>query len=267
MSGMLQPVGPEPARTYWIRRGILLAVVLVLASLVVLVVANLTRAAVATAPPPVIAVPPTESPTSGPTAASSSAVAPTPATPTPIPTPNGSSTGRPPVASATPTTSVAPSPAPSTTPSSTQPSRSTVAEPNPTTTIVGTPDCRPADLRVTLKGDRSLSPGQNTTFRLSLVNGGAQTCLASVSDAVFELEVVSGKDRIWSTRDCGKALSDFDKKLAAKAAVGWTVTWNGERSVKGEKCQQGSPTPKAGTYWAAAQLKGADPVRLRMIIS
>ena len=54
MSGVLHPMGPEPAQTYWVRRGVLLAVVLLLATIVVFGVANLTKAAVATAPPPPI---------------------------------------------------------------------------------------------------------------------------------------------------------------------------------------------------------------------
>ena len=137
----------------------------------------------------------------------------------------------------------------------------------PTPTVIGTPDCRPAGLRVTLKGDRGLSPGQNNTFTLSLINPGTQTCLASVTDGNFELKIFSGKDRIWSSQDCAKTLAAFDKKLAARADVSWKMTWNGERSVKGKECERGSDTPLAGTYWATAQLDGAKPVQLRMIIS
>ena len=111
-----------------------------------------------------------------------------------------------------------------------------------------------------MKGDRSLSPGQNNTFRLSLTNGAAHTCLASVTSKNFELKIFSGKDRIWSSRDCAKTLAAFDKKLATRAEVAWKMTWNGERSVKGKECKRGTDTPAAGTYWATAQLAGAKPV-------
>jgi hypothetical protein len=255
MSGVLHPVGPEPARTYWIRRGVLVAVAIMLAVLVVLAVTSLTKAAVATAPPPVI--PPVEtSPTPSP---QSSTPGPTsvPATSTsparsPAPGPTTSTIAR-----------ATPSAEPSITPS-VEPSATTSGSPSPRT--IGTPDCRPNDLRVTLKGDRTLSPGQNVTYRLSLINGSGQTCLASVTDTNFELKIYSGNDRIWSSRDCTKALQDFDKLLAAQADVDWMMTWNGERSVKGEKCQQGSEPPRSGTYWATAQLAGAQPIQLRMII-
>lgn len=261
MSGVLHPTGPEPARTYWVRRGVLLAVVLLLALGVVFAVASLTKAAVATAPPPPL--PPAASQEQS----TSPSVGGGPSTPISAPTSSVGSSSRP-SASASSSASSAAKPSASTgAQRSASGSASATAKPSPTTTVVGTPDCRPADLRVTLKGDRSLSPGQNTTFRLSLVNGGERTCLVSVTDKNFGLKIYSGKDRIWSSQDCAKRLDAFDKKLAAKGDVTWKMTWDGERSVKGKTCQRGTDTPLAGTYWATAQLKGADPVQLRMIIS
>lgn len=265
MSGMLHPVGPEPARTYWIRRGVLAAVAVLLALGVVVAVANLTKAAVATAPPPAVLPADSPSPSTGSGGATSTA------------SPGGSPS--PVLPGATPAASTSAQPSPSVTgtasasaPASTDPTpgarASTSPRPSakPTTTTVGTPDCTPAELRVTIKGDRSLGPGQKNRFTLSLTNGGDQTCLTSVTDQNFELKVYSGKDRIWSSRDCSKTLADFDRKLPVRADVDWTMTWNGERSVKGAKCEYGSDTPRAGTYWATAQLKGADPVQLRMIV-
>jgi hypothetical protein len=270
MSGVLHPTGPEPAQTDWVRRGVLLAVVLLLATIVVFGVANLTRAAVATAPPPPIpAVPatPTPSTTSSPGGTPSTpGAASTPgATPTPsAATSGGQSASAAPTAS-TPSGSTAakPSAAPQT--STAKPSATPT--PKPTVTVIGTPDCKPAGLRVKVSGDRTLSPGQNSTFTLSLTNSGALTCLTSVTDDNFELKIYSGKDRIWSSQDCAKSLAAFDKKLAARASVAWKMTWNGERSVKGKECKRGTDTPQAGTYWATAQLDGAKPVQLRMIIS
>ena len=256
MSGVLHPMGPEPAQTYWVRRGVLLAVVLLLATIVVFGVANLTKAAVATAPPPPIP-PAVTSPTPSTTPRPSTAVSTPPAGPAP-----SSATSGGPSASAPPSTSAVPSSS-----TAAKPSATPSARPSPTTTVIGTPDCAPAGLRVKVSGDRSLSPGQNNTFTLSLVNPGARTCLTSVTDSNFELKIYSGKDRIWSSQDCGKTLAAFDKKLAPRAGVSWKMTWNGERSVKGKECKRGADTPQSGTYWATAQLDGAKPVQLRMIIS
>lgn len=257
-------MGQESARTYWVRRGILLAVALLLVLGVVLAVANLTKSAVASAPPP--AVLPADTPTpSVPTPsvpATPSAASPAPASASPT---AGSASGP-----ATPIRSA--SPAQPSTPASgsaaAKPSTTASAQPKPrpTTTTVGTPDCKPADLRVALKGDRNLAAGKTNRFTLSLINGGAQTCLASVTDRSFELKIYSGKDRIWSSRDCTKVLADFDKKLASKAAVNWSMVWNGKRSAKGGTCDYAAAKPQPGTYWATAQLRGAEPVQLRMIL-
>ena len=132
--------------------------------------------------------------------------------------------------------------------------------------MIGTPDCRPAELRLTMKGDGRLSVGENTTFTVSMANAGRLTCLTSVAAANFQLTVTSGQDRIWSSRDCAAALTPFDKKLAAGAAFAWTVSWDGERSVPGAKCRRGEGKLKPGTYWATAQLKGVDKVRVRLTI-
>ncbi len=262
MSGVLHPMGPEPAQTYWVRRGMLLVVVLVLAVIVVFAVANLTKAAVATSPPPVI-------PPAGTSPDPSTSATPNVASSTPAATPSAASSGTPAATvsaptSAGPTTSTAARPSTST---AARTSASPTGKPSATATVIGTPDCTPAALRVAVKGDRSLSPGQNNTFTLTLTNGAAHTCLASVTSKNFELKIFSGKDRIWSSRDCATTLAAFDKKLATRAEVAWKMTWNGERSVKGKECKRGTDTPLAGTYWATAQLAGAKPVQLRMIVS
>jgi hypothetical protein len=267
MSGVLHPMGPEPAQTYWVRRAVLVAVVLLLAVIVVFGVANLTKAAVATAPPP--AIPPAGTSPS-PSTVSSPATTSTPsaaASPAPSTASGGASASAAPPKSAGPSGSTAAKPPATPT---TQPSAATktpATQPTPVVTVIGTPDCRPAALRVKVSGDRTLSPGQNTTFTLSLVNGAALTCLTSVTDKNFELKIYSGQDRIWSSRDCARSLAAFDKKLAPHAGIAWKMAWNGERSVKGKDCKSGTDTPTAGVYWATAQLNGAKPVQLRMIIS
>jgi hypothetical protein len=281
MSGVLHPVGPEPARTYWIRRGILFAVVLLLALGVILSVANLTKAAVATAPPPVIAAAPGDTSASPkPSGLGTTPTAPTSASPG-VPSSGASSPGGVPASSSPQASGAYPSVSGSAPPSSGSGSGSAPsggapsngassparASARPSPTVVGTPDCRPSDLRVTLTGDRTLSPGQKNRFALSLINGGTQTCLVSVTDKNFELKIYSGKDRIWSSRDCSSVLTDFDKKLGSQSDVRWAMAWNGKRSVAGKSCQVGAEKPRAGTYWATAQLAGAEPVQLRMIVS
>jgi len=139
------------------------------------------------------------------------------------------------------------------------------ASPAPTVTAKPGPVACPADqLRVTLTGKQHLKVKKRTVFQLSLINGSGQTCIASITPENFELKIYSGTDRIWSTDDCSSAIRPVTKKLPREQVVEWSLAWNGRRSR--DDCKDRPETPRAGTYFATAQLDGAKPVRLRMII-
>ena len=124
--------------------------------------------------------------------------------------------------------------------------------------------CDPDDVRVTLTGRQRLKPKKPNTFELSVINGSATTCKAQVTAKNFELKIYSGTDRIWSTNDCARLVKTIDKKLKTQQAVAWSIRWNGRRSRDG--CHNRPEVPLAGTYFATAQLEGAKPVQLRMIL-
>lgn len=233
MSGVLHPVGPEREQTYWVRRGIVLGTLAVLAALVVALVqlATATGSAVAANPSPA----PAASRPAGPTTPLPwDTTSPTPATPTPAsPSPSPGSS-----ASATPSAKAPPKPKP-------------VA-------------CTPDRLRTTLSGRQSLKAEQPATFRLSLVNETPKTCTVSVRPATFALRISSGTDPIWSTTDCPKTVRTLTRTLGTGKAVRWSVRWDGSRSGKG--CTDQPEVPRPGTYLATAQLDGADPVRLRLVL-
>jgi hypothetical protein len=100
---------------------------------------------------------------------------------------------------------------------------------------------------------------------LSLINGSGQTCVASVTRDNFELKIYSGSDRIWSTKDCATVIKTVTRKLGSEQALEWSLSWNGRRSRTG--CQSRPEIPRPGTYYATAQLAGAKPVQLRMILT
>lgn len=239
MSALLHPVGPEPERTYWLRRAVVLAVVLLVVAVVASVAGNLTggRQPISAAPAP--QTPSVDEPTMTPTA------------------------------DATPSTLVTPSatPLPSTTASTraSAKARSTAkAAPTPALTAAVVPLCQPAQLRATITGTSKLKPAEDTTFRLSLINGAPVSCLVEVTAANFELKIYSGTDRIWSSRDCDTAVKPVTKRVASQQAVEWKMTWNGLRSKAG--CKNRAEKPKPGTYFATSQLTGAKPAQLRMIL-
>jgi hypothetical protein len=120
------------------------------------------------------------------------------------------------------------------------------------------------ELRPTLTGKQRLAPKKRNTFQLSLINGSEQTCMARVTKTNFELKIYSGSDRIWSTADCPSVIKPISRKLGSEHAVAWTLTWDGKRSKP--DCRSAREAPRPGKYVATAQLEGAEPVTLRMIL-
>jgi len=227
MSTVLHPVGPEPTPTYWARRvAVLGAAILVLAVVVALIV-------------------------NGTSSGSPQSAAPSPAATSPSATPAPTETASP-SATATPTAEGNPKATATSIPKATE-----TRKPGPVA-------CPEADLRPTLTGKQRLKVKRGNTFRLSLINGSGVTCIAEVTSQNFELKIYSGTDRIWSTRDCSTAVKTVRKKLAGEQALEWTLAWNGRRSR--ENCKNRSEIPKPGTYFATAQLDGAKPVQVRMIL-
>ncbi len=241
MSNVLRPVGPEPAQTYWVRRLAVIAVVVAMLAVIVALIANGTSSGSA-----VQALPPAPSPV----AAETASVPPSP----------------PPTASVAPADSANPTAARATAAGSTA-AESTAASPTVAPTKTSPPPlavCSPSRLRPTLTGKQRLAPKEASRLRLSLINGTGQACVAQVTRDNFELKIYSGSDRIWSTKDCTTAVKPISRKLAPEQAVEWSLRWNGRRSRTG--CRSGSHIPRPGTYWATAQLAGAEPVQLRMLL-
>jgi hypothetical protein len=233
MSGLLRPVGPEPAQTYWARRALVFGAMMVLAVAVTLIVNGTSSGSAVRASP----TPPTSL---VPILASASS------TPTAVNTPSAID----PSASATST-----SPAPEATKREASAKKAAGH---------GTADCPVEELRPTLTGKQRLAPRKRNTFQLSLINGSDHTCMARVRRTNFELKISSGSDRIWSTADCPSVIKPISRRLRAEHAVAWTLTWDGKRSKP--DCGSAREAPPPGRYVATAQLEGAEPVKLRMIL-
>ncbi|MCW2809915.1 MAG: hypothetical protein JWP61_373 [Friedmanniella sp.] len=241
MSSVLHPVGPEPSPTYWTRRILVIAAVVVVLVVLIAFIKSVSGTSTVQANPSAPASVPPAASTPTPTPSSS---------PTPTPTPSAAVT---PSASATPAvTSSAPA-----TPSA-------GAKPSASAKPAGPVACDAADLRTTLRGKQSLKPKQPDRFALSVINGGAQPCVLALTGSVFELKIYSGTDRIWSTADCSTAVKKQTKTLAPQQALEWTQTWDGRRSKS--DCRQRPEVPQTGTYFATAQLKGAKPVQIRVVL-
>ena len=261
MSSVLHPVGPEPRERYWVRRLAVVVAAIVAISIVVALVGNAMSAgsAVQAEPAPPTILPPAVTATPTPTPVTSGTASPTPgattsgtpaATPSASPSPTTSSTASPKSSTpATPKKEASKKKAPAKTKKATQPVYTA---------------CDGDDLRSTLTGDRTVGLKKKTTFSLSLINGGKKTCTVTVKPSAAALTIVSGGDRIWSTKDCPAAQPTTKRTLLPEHALTWKVTWSGKRS--GDDCSTGKVAPKKGYYWAIASFDGADDVRFRVIL-
>jgi hypothetical protein len=233
MSGLLRPVGPETASTYWVRRVLAFGATMVLAVAVALIINSTSSgSAFRTNPSP---------PAAGYTVPSSAA-------------PSWMQT-------AMPTSAVESSASATSTPT---PEATTRKASTKKTDRSDSPDCSGEDIRPTLTGKQRLALTKPNTFQLSLINGSDQACMARVTRKNFTLTIDSGSDRIWSTADCPSAIKPISRRLGAEHAVAWSLTWDGKRSKP--DCKSARKVPSPGTYVATAKLAGAEPVQLRMIL-
>jgi len=138
-------------------------------------------------------------------------------------------------------------------------SSTTSAAPGPTTTSappVGPQPCAAEALGLTLAADgASYAPSALPTFTVTLVNNGPAGCVVDAGEAQREIVIMSGSDRIWSSRDCasGDALTR-ELLLAPAAPDATTVQWQRTRSAAG--CPGGQPKALKGTYSATLTLAG-----------
>ena len=149
-----------------------------------------------------------------------------------------------------------PSPSGSASPSASG-SASPSGSPSPAKLGPGDP-CGTGDVVVTSDlGGETYHSGHQPTFTYTLVNTGKRTCTYDVGPRGLELRVTSGHDRIWSSGDCAKGVSD-SKRLKRGVPYTRTVTWNRTRSTPA--CDRTHKKALPGTY--VVKLRG-DHVKTR----
>ncbi len=244
MGGLIRPVGPESAETYWKRRALVVGAMLVVLIVLLVVWINLVADPGRAAP-----------------AGSNRAIGngPTAAATTPAAEPSARTAPAGPLSSPT---AVKPT---AVKPTAVEP---TAGKPTAGKPTAGKPTaCRPKDLRVTLRGGhRRVAVGSTVRFELSVINGSSTSCRVVINRRDFELRITSGTDRIWSSDDCARLVPGIGKVVGPEKDVAWTMTWNGRRSRPGGSCATRPQTPGAGYYYATARLGGADPVRFLMVL-
>lgn len=234
MHGWLEPMGPEPAQTYWIRRGI---VALVMVALIASVgwLSSRPRAALDVA----------------------AAAASSPSTPTESGPPTG--THRPtgtPAASPADSESADPSGSPTPSPDETV-SPEASAEPtpsqSPTPAQQSPASCRPQSLAMRIEGPNAVSAAAPAIFKI-VVTTTQPECLLDLANAAAGVVVTSGSDRIWASGDCPDWQPSGTLELAKGEEAAFEVGWPVRRS---NGCELVETSLGSGTYVATATIAPA----------
>lgn len=277
MGGLIHPIGPEDKQTYWLRRAVVLVVLVALIVMVAVVIGNIRsaqasgEAAAEPANQPVQQNPgpdeAAEQPQPTPEAQTSQAQAPAPTPAAPTQPPAEQPQAQPnPVRTVETKQTAEPTQAPQPA-QPTQPAQQPQPQPVPVQPQAQQAPAQPAEpatcdpkkMRVTLNGPKQVSPGVPATFKLSLINGTGADCMATVTKDNFELKIYSGTDRVWTSLDCLVGLHDQRTVLQPEKTLEWDLEWGANRSVS--QCKVHPDTLRPGTYVATAQLKDAAPVQ------
>lgn len=116
--------------------------------------------------------------------------------------------------------------------------------------------CAPEALALTLAADSaSYAAAAIPTFTVTLANTGEADCLVDAGSGQLEIAIVSGEDRIWSSRDCPAGAAERKLLLGPGQSDVTQVQWTRVRSAEG--CATGLPAVKSGTYSATLAVAGA----------
>lgn len=205
----MRPVGPQPPSVYWVRRVVVLVVVVAIVAGVVWFVTGRDG------------------------------------TPTAAPDP-GSSPAVTPVSSPSPTTS--PTPTPTTSSASPKPSRSSSPKPSKSATspaaITACPD---GAIDVVASTDAaSYKIGATPRLRMQITNASTTACKRDIGASANELIVNKGSDRFWSSDDCNPGGKADVVVLQPGQSYSVSLGWLGRGSKPG--CPADQPVAGAGTY-------------------
>jgi hypothetical protein len=110
--------------------------------------------------------------------------------------------------------------------------------------------CEGTDVAVTPEVSKAVA-GRDVTVVLNLRTVATPACTWRVSRANVDLSITSGRDGIWSTRQCGKALPGEDVVVRNNVTTAVPITWN--------SCTRITEWALPGYYHATAAALGGEP--------
>lgn len=113
--------------------------------------------------------------------------------------------------------------------------------------------CDPHLITVSASTDKPMyAPNEKPVFTMKVTNGNPVPCEVNVGTKQMEFLVVSGTDRVFSSKDCQADAQDLPKTIAAGASETANFPWGRVRSTEG--CKAVTVQPKPGIYVMTASL-------------
>ncbi len=137
-----------------------------------------------------------------------------------------------------------------------KPRKSRAPKPTPTPLAQPTGPCSPGDVVVTPEV-RDPIGGGDIVISLSLHTLVADACTWEVSDKTLTLKITSGRDDIWSSRQCPQAIIDSSAVVRREVASYVSVTWNAKRSDA--NCSRLTEWAMPGWYHVRVAAFGGEP--------
>jgi hypothetical protein len=138
-------------------------------------------------------------------------------------------------------------------PSSAAPTDAAPGTAAPTATQSATPSCDPQFITIAASTDKAVyAAAEKPVFTLKVTNGNPVPCEVNVGTKQMEFLVVSGVDRVFSSKDCQATSEDLPKTIPAGGSETANFPWSRVRSVEG--CKAVSVQPKPGIYVLTASL-------------
>lgn len=130
------------------------------------------------------------------------------------------------------------------------------ADPTPTL-AAPTGECAQSDIAVTPTVTKAVG-GRDVLVVLELRTIVSEACTWQVSPATLTVDITSGSDDIWSSRDCPRAVPTRDVVVRKAVTTKVGVTW---RSAKrsGESCTKFTDWAMPGWYHVTAAALGGEP--------
>ena len=101
-----------------------------------------------------------------------------------------------------------------------------------------------------------VTAGHANPVALKLRSVGTPACTLAITADTLALRITSGPDVVWTSDECPNAVLARELTVRAHEPVVYTFDWDGRRST--ETCAQAGRVAEPGGYWAEAALIGAD---------